>query len=85
MSVRHQQHLGFNNLLQDLDPGVPGQTQALWLKHSYLILDTIIRAAPGISVSCYHMAYVKFLQGKCESHGKVGMEEGRKGRKGRME
>ncbi|XP_056594035.1 tetratricopeptide repeat protein 21B isoform X2 [Triplophysa dalaica] len=55
-----QMHMELN---QDLDPGVPGKTQALWLKHSYLILERIIRAAPGISASCYLMAYVKFLQG----------------------
>ncbi|XP_057183744.1 tetratricopeptide repeat protein 21B-like [Triplophysa rosa] len=54
-----QMHMELN---QNLDPGVP-KTQAFWLKHSHLILETIIRAAPGISVSCYHMAYVKFLQG----------------------
>nr|XP_055038043.1 tetratricopeptide repeat protein 21B isoform X1 [Misgurnus anguillicaudatus] len=50
-------------LNRDLNPRVAGQTQPFWLKHSSMILETVIRAAPGISMSCYYMAYVKFLSG----------------------
>lgn len=30
-----------------------------------MILETIVKAIPGLSASCYYMAYVKFLLGKC--------------------
>uniref|UniRef100_A0A671NPY4 Tetratricopeptide repeat protein 21B-like n=1 Tax=Sinocyclocheilus anshuiensis TaxID=1608454 RepID=A0A671NPY4_9TELE len=43
---------------------VPGQTPPFWLKHSNMILETVIKAVPGMSVSCYYMAYIKFLLGE---------------------
>ncbi|XP_050953552.1 tetratricopeptide repeat protein 21A isoform X2 [Labeo rohita] len=43
---------------------VPGQTPPFWLKHSNMILEIVVKAAPGMSVSCYYMAYVKFLLGE---------------------
>lgn len=44
---------------------IPGQTPPFWLKHVNMILETIVKAIPGMSASCYYMAYVKFLLGKC--------------------
>ncbi|KAL1248216.1 hypothetical protein QQF64_021534 [Cirrhinus molitorella] len=43
---------------------VPGQTPPFWLKHSNMILETVVKAVPGMSVSCYRMAYIKFLLGE---------------------
>uniref|UniRef100_A0A8C2PLS8 Tetratricopeptide repeat domain 21A n=1 Tax=Cyprinus carpio TaxID=7962 RepID=A0A8C2PLS8_CYPCA len=43
---------------------VPGQTPPFWLKHSNVIMETVVRAVPGMTVSCYYMAYVKFLLGE---------------------
>ncbi|KAG1934258.1 tetratricopeptide repeat protein 21B [Pimephales promelas] len=42
---------------------IPGQPPPFWLKHADMILETIVKAIPGISASCYYMAYVKFLLG----------------------
>uniref|UniRef100_A0A673GS47 Tetratricopeptide repeat protein 21B-like n=1 Tax=Sinocyclocheilus rhinocerous TaxID=307959 RepID=A0A673GS47_9TELE len=47
---------------------VPGQTPPFWLKHSNMILETVIKAVPGMSVSCYYMAYIKFLLGETARH-----------------
>uniref|UniRef100_A0A8C1MAG8 Tetratricopeptide repeat domain 21A n=1 Tax=Cyprinus carpio TaxID=7962 RepID=A0A8C1MAG8_CYPCA len=43
---------------------VPGQTPPFWLKHSNVIMETVVRAVPGMTMSCYYMAYVKFLLGE---------------------
>uniref|UniRef100_A0A8C2HW90 Tetratricopeptide repeat domain 21A n=1 Tax=Cyprinus carpio TaxID=7962 RepID=A0A8C2HW90_CYPCA len=47
---------------------VPGQTPPFWLKHSNVIMETVVRAVPGMTVSCYYMAYVKFLLGETAQH-----------------
>ncbi|XP_048030804.1 tetratricopeptide repeat protein 21A isoform X1 [Megalobrama amblycephala] len=44
-------------------PLIPGQTPPFWLKHANMILEMIVKAIPGMSTSCYYMAYVKFLLG----------------------
>lgn len=54
----------FITISQDF-PLIPGQTPPFWLKHANMILETIVKAIPGMSESCYYMAYVKFLLGKC--------------------
>lgn len=46
---------------------VPGQTPPFWLKHSNVIMETVVRAVPGMTVSCYYMACVKFLLGEFQS------------------
>ncbi|XP_067290523.1 tetratricopeptide repeat protein 21A isoform X2 [Pseudorasbora parva] len=43
---------------------IPGQTPPFWLKHANMILETIVKAIPGMSASCYYMAYVKLLLGE---------------------
>uniref|UniRef100_A0A8C1C010 Tetratricopeptide repeat domain 21A n=2 Tax=Cyprinus carpio TaxID=7962 RepID=A0A8C1C010_CYPCA len=47
---------------------VPGQTPPFWLKHSNVIMETVVRAVPGMTMSCYYMAYVKFLLGETAQH-----------------
>ncbi|XP_051970203.1 tetratricopeptide repeat protein 21B-like [Xyrauchen texanus] len=70
--VEYLQNLNLNFLLQivclhmesnqDI-PLAPGQTPLFWLKHSNMILESVIKAVPGLSVGCYYMAYIKFLLG----------------------
>uniref|UniRef100_A0A672MGE8 Tetratricopeptide repeat domain 21A n=1 Tax=Sinocyclocheilus grahami TaxID=75366 RepID=A0A672MGE8_SINGR len=57
--VEYLQMLDLNFLLQIDFALVPGQTPPFWLKHSNMILETVIKAVPGMSVSCYYMAYIK--------------------------
>uniref|UniRef100_A0A673GRR5 Tetratricopeptide repeat protein 21B-like n=1 Tax=Sinocyclocheilus rhinocerous TaxID=307959 RepID=A0A673GRR5_9TELE len=40
---------------------VPGQTPPFWLKHSNMILETVIKAVPGMSVSCYYMTIFQYF------------------------
>ncbi|XP_076827471.1 tetratricopeptide repeat protein 21B [Brachyhypopomus gauderio] len=47
---------------QDM-PYDSGQLIPFGLKHSSMILEVVTKAAPGVLVSCYYMAKVKFLTG----------------------
>ncbi|KAK2854581.1 hypothetical protein Q7C36_006450 [Tachysurus vachellii] len=47
---------------QDM-PYDAGQPFPFGLKHAYMILEAVIKAAPRVSSSCYYMAHVKFLTG----------------------
>lgn len=44
-------------------PHEPGQPYPFRLKHACMILEAVIKAAPGVLASCYYMAHVKFLTG----------------------
>uniref|UniRef100_A0AAR2IPM8 Tetratricopeptide repeat domain 21B n=1 Tax=Pygocentrus nattereri TaxID=42514 RepID=A0AAR2IPM8_PYGNA len=71
-SVDYLQRLDLNFLLQVVrmhlansedTPYDAGQPHPFGLKHSSMILEAVIRAAPGVFTSCYYMAQVKFLTG----------------------
>ncbi|XP_036445416.1 tetratricopeptide repeat protein 21B [Colossoma macropomum] len=71
-SVDYLQRLNLNFLLQVVrmhlansqdTPYDAGQPHPFGLKHSSMILEAVIRAAPGVFASCYYMAQVKFLTG----------------------
>ncbi|XP_060776687.1 tetratricopeptide repeat protein 21B [Neoarius graeffei] len=47
---------------QDI-PHDAGQPYPFGLKHTCMILEAVIKAAPGVLASCYYMAHVKFLTG----------------------
>ncbi|XP_072534985.1 tetratricopeptide repeat protein 21B [Salminus brasiliensis] len=70
--VDYLQRLNLNFLLQVVNmhlansqdiPHDAGQPQPFGLKHSSMILEAVIKAAPGVLTTCYNMAHVKFLTG----------------------
>uniref|UniRef100_A0A8B9LN90 Tetratricopeptide repeat domain 21A n=1 Tax=Astyanax mexicanus TaxID=7994 RepID=A0A8B9LN90_ASTMX len=66
--VDYLQRLNLNFLLQVVsmhlaNSQVSGQLPPFGLKHSTMILEAVIKAAPGVLISCYYMARVKFLIG----------------------
>ncbi|KAG9276270.1 tetratricopeptide repeat protein 21A [Astyanax mexicanus] len=70
--VDYLQRLNLNFLLQVVSmhlansqdiPLEAGQLPPFGLKHSTMILEAVIKAAPGVLISCYYMARVKFLIG----------------------
>uniref|UniRef100_A0A8B9RLT8 Tetratricopeptide repeat domain 21A n=1 Tax=Astyanax mexicanus TaxID=7994 RepID=A0A8B9RLT8_ASTMX len=58
--VDYLQRLNLNFLLQVVSMHL---LPPFGLKHSTMILEAVIKAAPGVLISCYYMARVKFLIG----------------------
>ncbi|XP_066538772.1 tetratricopeptide repeat protein 21B [Hoplias malabaricus] len=48
--------------IQDV-PHDAGQNNPFGLKHASMILEVLIKAAPGVLASCFYMAHVKYLTG----------------------